>query len=278
MKISAAIAHVVVAFACATLSNGATARTQWDDALTCIAAAKDSQAYRAIKDKLPPTDGSAASAELLANNNVPTNQEVQSLISFHHQLGQCRQLVLQAAADQPATLTAYAQLYADIDAAFARLVRREMTWGQYAQAGARSLAAFRTHSVEANRTLVPLVRSGGVYRLHAIVNGSYRGEFVLDSGASDVSLSTSFLRMLLDNRTIRDADLGPVMNYKLADGRTVPGQTFRLRSIQVGDKIAANVLGSATEGSDAEMLLGQSFLRHFKSWSIDNARQALVLE
>ena len=279
MKYSAAMALALVStLACVALSNGAAARTQWDDALSCIAKAKDSEAYRAIKNRLPPTDGSAPSEVLLANATVPTDQEVQYLNSFHHQLGQCRQLVLQAASAQPSTVAAYAQLYADIDAAFARLVRREMTWGQYAQAGARSLAAFRTHSVEANRTLIPLVRSGGIYRLHAIVNGSYRGEFVLDSGASDVSLSRSFLRILVDNGTITGADMGPVVHYKLADGRTVPGQTFRLRSIQVGDKIASNVLGSASDGGDAEMLLGQSFLRHFKSWSIDNSRQALVLE
>src|SRR5262249_48458346 len=160
MKYSAAMALALLStLACAALSNGAAARTQWDDALSCIAAAKDSEAYRAIKNKLPPTDGSAPSEVLLANATVPTDQEGQYLNSFHHQLGQCRQLVLQAASAQPSTVAAYAQLYADIDAAFARLVRREMTWGQYAQAGARSLAAFRTHSVEANRTLIPLVRS-----------------------------------------------------------------------------------------------------------------------
>ena len=51
------------------------------------------------------------------------------------------------------------------------------------------------------------------------------------------------------------------------------GDTMR----RLGDKIASNVMGSATEG-EADMLLGQSFLRHFKSWSIDNGRNALVLE
>ena len=278
MKNWAAIAHALLAaFACATPSTGVAARTLWDDALSCIAQAKDSDGYRAIRNKLPPTDGSAASPALLANGEVPTDQEVQYLMAFHHQLGECRQLVLQAASAQPTTVAAYAQLYADIDAAFGRLVKKEMTWGQYAQVGARSLAAFRTHSVEANRTLIPLMRIGGVYHLHAVVNGSYRGEFVLDSGASDVSLSHRFWRTLVDNGTITSADMGPVMHYRLADGRTVPGQTFRLRSIQVGDKIASNVMGSATDG-EADMLLGQSFLRHFKSWSIDNGRNALVLE
>jgi predicted aspartyl protease len=250
----------------------------WDDALACTAAAKNSDDYRAIQNKLPPTDGSPASAELLADRSVPTDQEIAHLMGFHVRFGQCRTLVLKAASEHPASVAAYMQLYADIDDAFARLIRREMTWGQYAQAGARSLAAFRTHSNEAEKTLIPLTRSGGVFRLFAVVNGSYRGEFVLDSGASDVSLSPSFMRTLVNAGTITQADLGPILHYKLADGRTVPSQTFHLRSIQVGDKIASNVLGSVAQGEDAEMLLGQSFLAHFKSWSIDNAKHALVLE
>jgi predicted aspartyl protease len=279
MKISSAIALALLfAAACALPARNAAAGTLWDDALACIAEAKNSDDYRAIQYKLPPTDGSAPSADLLANRNVPTDEETQHLMGFHDRLGKCRKLVLQASAPHPAMVAAYNQLYADIDDNFARLVRREMTWGQYAQAGARSLAAFRTHSVEAERTLIPLTRSGGVYRIFAVVNGSYRGEFVLDSGASDVSLSQSFLRVLVDSGTVTRADLGPIQHYRLADGRTVPSQTFHLRSIQVGDKIASNVLGSVAQGEDADMLLGQSFLRHFKSWSIDNTRHALVLE
>jgi predicted aspartyl protease len=277
MKKSSAIALALL-LACVMPSGKALARTLWDDALACIKAAKDSEDYRAIQNKLPPTDGSAASPELLANTNVPTDEEVAHLMGFHVRLGQCRSLVLQAASPHPASVAAYTQLYADIDDAFARLVQRKMTWGQYAQAGARSLVAFHTHSNEAEKTLVPLTHSGGVYRLFAVVNGSYRGEFVLDSGASDVSLSQRFLRVLINGGTVTQADLGPIRHYRLADGRTVPSQTFRLRSIQVGDKIASNVLGSVAESEDADMLLGQSFLSHFKSWSIDNAKHALVLE
>jgi hypothetical protein len=40
--------------------------------------------------------------------------------------------------------------------------------------------------------------------------------------------------------------------------------------------VIENVKGSVADVK-GELLLGQSFLSRFKSWSIDNAKQALVL-
>jgi TonB family protein len=62
----------------------------------------------------------------------------------------------------------------------------------------------------------------------------------------------------------------------LADGSTVPSQRFVIRSLKVGDKTLDNVVGSIAPVTGA-LLLGQSFLSRFSSWSIDNQRQALVL-
>jgi hypothetical protein len=65
--------------------------------------------------------------------------------------------------------------------------------------------------------------------------------------------------------------------YRLADGSTVPSATFRIRSLTVGNLKIEDVTArlAPVEGS---LLLGQSFLSRFKSWSIDNASQVLVLE
>jgi hypothetical protein len=41
--------------------------------------------------------------------------------------------------------------------------------------------------------------------------------------------------------------------------------------------VVQNVVGSVAPASGT-LLLGQSFLGRFKSWSIDNSRHALVLE
>lgn len=65
--------------------------------------------------------------------------------------------------------------------------------------------------------------------------------------------------------------------YRLADGSTVPSMRFRLGSLQVGDVSIENVV-AALAPAEGSLLLGLSFLNRFKSWSIDNAKQALLLE
>jgi hypothetical protein len=55
----------------------------------------------------------------------------------------------------------------------------------------------------------------------------------------------------------------------LADGSTVPTNTFVIRSLQVGDILIENVTGSVSPAAGS-LLLGQSFLQRFKSRSMDN--------
>jgi aspartyl protease family protein len=76
--------------------------------------------------------------------------------------------------------------------------------------------------------------------------------------------------------TPKKSDFLGEKTYLLANGSTVPSQTFRIRSLKVGNKVLENVIGSiaSVKGS---LLLGQSFLSRFKSWSVDNAQHALLL-
>jgi predicted aspartyl protease len=74
-----------------------------------------------------------------------------------------------------------------------------------------------------------------------------------------------------------ESDFLDTKTYVLADGSKVKSRRFRIKSLKVGDTVVENVMGSVApvQGS---LLLGQSFLEHFKSWSIDNTKHALVLE
>ena len=65
--------------------------------------------------------------------------------------------------------------------------------------------------------------------------------------------------------------------YVLADGSKVPSETFRIRSLKVGNKVIENVTGSVAD-IRGSLLLGQSFLERFKSRSIDNTTHVMVLE
>jgi aspartyl protease family protein len=126
-------------------------------------------------------------------------------------------------------------------------------------------------------TLIPLRWRGGVFTVPVSINNKMTLNFLLDSGAADVTLPADVVMTLMRMGTLNAADFLEKKEYVLADGSVVPSQTFRIKSLQIGDKIVENVIGSI--GSvKGDPLLGQSFLSRFKSWSIDNRRGALILE
>ena len=129
-----------------------------------------------------------------------------------------------------------------------------------------------------SRTIeVPIVRNGGTFTVPVLVNGVISLSFMLDSGASDVSIPADVVLTLMRTGTLKDSDFIGTQNYRLADGSIVPSKTFRIHTLTIGNQIIENVVGSMT-GVEGSLLLGQSFLSRFQSWSIDNARQVLVLE
>lgn len=125
-------------------------------------------------------------------------------------------------------------------------------------------------------SIVPMVGDGGTFAVPVTINNQLTLKFTVDSGAADVSIPADVVMTLIRTGTISDADFLGKETYRLADGSTVPSQRFVIRSLSVGDKTLENVIGSMAPVSGG-LLLGQSFLSHFKSWSIDNQRQALIL-
>ena len=126
------------------------------------------------------------------------------------------------------------------------------------------------------RTEVALSRSGGILTVPVRINDMPPIGFVVDSGAADVVIPADVMMTLLRTGTLRETDFLGRQTYVLADGSTLPSLEFRIRSLKVGDTVLENVTGSVAPAS-SEPLLGQSFLHHFRSWSIDNARDQLVL-
>jgi len=129
----------------------------------------------------------------------------------------------------------------------------------------------------ATAVAVPLLKEGGTFSVPVVINNAITLHFVIDSGASDVSLPMDVVSTLWRTGTLRQSDFIGQKTYQLADGSKMPSQTFRIRSMKVGNRTIENVTGSIApmEGS---LLLGQSFLSRFRSWSIDNGKQALLLE
>ena len=100
---------------------------------------------------------------------------------------------------------------------------------------------------------------------------------MVDSGAADVNIPQDVVTTLMRTGTLKKSDFLGQRIYVLADGSKIPSQTFRIRSMKVGDRIVENVTGSVAS-TEGVLLLGQSFLGRFKSWSIDNGKHVLLLE
>ena len=127
-----------------------------------------------------------------------------------------------------------------------------------------------------NQETITMEKSSGVYIVPVRFNDTITLDAVVDSGASDVSIPTDIVSTLVRTKTITEEDFLGEQTYVLADGSKVPSQRFRIRSMKVGTKTVQNVVGSIAS-VNATILLGQSFLSKFKSWSVDNEQHALFL-
>ncbi len=94
----------------------------------------------------------------------------------------------------------------------------------------------------------------GHYYAQGEINGA-EVHFMVDTGASDVALSSAFARQL-------GLDFGPQITVMTAAG-AVPGWITRLDRIQVGPLVLRNVRATITDRLGDQALLGMSFLKHF---------------
>jgi hypothetical protein len=128
----------------------------------------------------------------------------------------------------------------------------------------------------ADQETIRMENNGGVYVVPVRFNDTITLDAVIDSGAADVSIPADIVLTLMRTKTVTQDDFLGQQTYVLADGSKVPSQRFRIRSLKVGNQTIENVVASIAS-VNATILLGQSFLRKFKSWSVDNERHVLIL-
>jgi clan AA aspartic protease (TIGR02281 family) len=147
-----------------------------------------------------------------------------------------------------------------------------------AQAMARSIKIGRlpsTSTAPIHRT--PMLKDSGVYRVPVLINNAITLDFIVDSGASDVSIPSDVVSTLIRAGTIKSTDFTGTQKYELADGSVVQSRIFRINSLKIGDIVVENVAASVADVA-GDLLLGQSFLSHFKSWSVDNSTHSLIIQ
>ena len=153
-------------------------------------------------------------------------------------------------------------------------------WQDGSYVGTTALAGnttSNTTSAQTSSNRVRMVQCGGTFKVPVRLNDQLTLDFTVDSGASDVTVPADVVMTLVRTNTIRDADFRGEQVYVLADGSRVKSRTFILRSLRVGNQTVQNVEASVAD-IKGSLLLGQSFLRRFKTWSIDNTTNELVLQ
>lgn len=123
---------------------------------------------------------------------------------------------------------------------------------------------------------IPLQRHSGVYTLPVRLNGVITLTFILDSGASEVTIPSGVALALLRAGTISRKDFLPGQRYMLANGSIVTGSRFMIRQLEVGGLKIFDIpaVVSSVRGPP---LLGQSFLARARHWEIDNDKRVLVI-
>lgn len=132
-----------------------------------------------------------------------------------------------------------------------------------------------TSSTDGAKFSIALTQQAGVYAL-PITIGVNRYHFILDSGAGEVSISSEVEKQLISSGILKKTDYLINGLYRIADGSIIVCRRVRLRSMKIGNTTVSNVTSSIGD-SAAPLLLGQSFLDKFSSWTIDNKQLQLHL-
>jgi clan AA aspartic protease (TIGR02281 family) len=124
---------------------------------------------------------------------------------------------------------------------------------------------------------IVLREHGGTFVVPVTINGRITLDFVIDSGAADVSVPADVVLTLMRTGTIQVQDFVGSNPYVLADGSRVSSEVFIIRRLAIGGHEIHNIRASVAPVRGM-LLLGQSFLRRFRSWSIDNQSHRLLLD
>jgi uncharacterized protein len=108
---------------------------------------------------------------------------------------------------------------------------------------------------------VALQLRGGTFVVPVTINDRINLDFTVDSGASTVAIPADVFGTLIRAGTIGDADFIGKKTFTLADGSEQTQQTFRIRSLKVGDRIlhdveasVAPVAGELRPGRDKRLI------------------------
>lgn len=123
--------------------------------------------------------------------------------------------------------------------------------------------------------IVKIHKYGSIDKVPISIGGE-KYEYIIDSGASFLTIDENIEKKLTEMGVLRSTDYVGVVNLELADGQTKNFRKVILPTITIGNIKVNNIETVIIE--DGNLLLGKSVLNKFKEWRIDNFKRELILE
>ena len=135
----------------------------------------------------------------------------------------------------------------------------------------RTLSLLLAFSLFANlfaQERIKMRQESGIYTIPCEVNG-LRLRFIFDTGAADVSISSTEALFMLKNDYLKSEHIIGKDKYVLADGSIEENTIIILEEIKIGTKTLNDIKACVTKNTKAPLLLGQSAIKQLGSWYIE---------
>ena len=119
------------------------------------------------------------------------------------------------------------------------------------------------------------IGQGNLIYVEASIN-DYPARFILDTGASGISISSGLFKQLLQNGRITSQDLIGNIYLMMANGQRVQARMIRIRSFSLGSLQVAQATAVVMPEENAPLLIGQNVLNTTGGMTIDYSRQRLT--
>ena len=123
------------------------------------------------------------------------------------------------------------------------------------------------HKVKGH-TVVTMKKEGGVYLVPITVNG-LNLDFIFDTGASSICISSAEAMVMLRQGQITEEDIGGQQQFQDATGEISVGTVINLRTVEIGGIELTNVEANVVDNIQSPLLLGQTALNKFGKVTID---------
>ncbi len=137
---------------------------------------------------------------------------------------------------------------------------------------------FKIKVIENNTQAIKIKKEGNINKIPISLNDVINTDFIIDTGASNVSITPDIALLLIKSGTINNEDWLKDKYYQFADGSIAKSKTFKIKKLKIGTKYLYNIECSISNNLEAPLLLGQNVLNRFGKVIIDNEKQMLFLD